>query len=116
MVGVLGLGKGSVAVFLREEAGVVVGDLDCLVFEERIAEREEVLDLQGLSVTWVGLEAGSMETPREGSGVTYFFFVLVFGAHDSSFARVWPHGCYVDEEARLDVYPPCIDHVESIIV
>ena len=53
---------------------------------------------------------------RENSDGTYRFFMLVFGAHDSLFARVWPHGCYVDEEACLDVYPSCIDHVESITI
>lgn len=47
---------------------------------------------------------------------TYFFFMLVFGAHDSLFAMVWPHGCYIDEEACLDVYPSCVDHVEKIFI
>ena len=46
MVRVLGLGQGRVAVFLRQEARVVVGDLDGLVFEEGVAEGEEVLDLE----------------------------------------------------------------------
>ena len=45
VVQVFRLGEGGVAVFLREEAGVVVGDFDGLVFEEGIAQGEEVLDL-----------------------------------------------------------------------
>lgn len=47
MVRVCRLGEGGAAVFLREQAGVVVGDLDGLVFEEGVAEGEEVLDLLG---------------------------------------------------------------------
>ncbi len=58
MVRVFRLGEGGVAVFLREEAGVVVGDLDGLVFEEGVAEGEEVLDLWGIFVSWVGLGWG----------------------------------------------------------
>lgn len=45
MVRVFGLCEGSIAVFLREQASVVIGDFDGLVFEEGVAEREEVLDL-----------------------------------------------------------------------
>lgn len=47
MVGIFGLRERGVAVFLRQEAGIVVGDLDGLVFEEGVAEGEEILDLAG---------------------------------------------------------------------
>lgn len=47
MVRVYGLCESSIAVFLREQAGVVVGDLDWLVFEEGVTQREEILDLWG---------------------------------------------------------------------
>ena len=50
MVRVLGFGEGGVAVFLREQAGVTVGDFDRLVFEDGVAEGEEILDLWGVSV------------------------------------------------------------------
>lgn len=51
MVRVFGFSKGSIAVFLREQAGVVVRDLDRLVFEKGIAKREKILDLCQLSMT-----------------------------------------------------------------
>ena len=91
MVRVFGLCEGSIAVFLREQASVVIGDFDSLAFEEGVAEREEVLNL---AVGWS--EDLVMETGG-GRGFTYFFFVLVFGAYDSLFALVWPDGRYVDE-------------------
>ena len=60
VVRVLRLGEGGVAVLLREQAGVVVGDLDGLVFEEGVAEGEEVLDLGGfggfVSVEWIRVD------------------------------------------------------------
>ena len=64
MVRIFGLGEGGVAVFLREQASVVVWDFDRLAFEEGVAEREEVLDLMGkssenLMVRWEGGKAGS---------------------------------------------------------
>ena len=46
----------------------------------------------------------------------YFFFVLVFGAHDALFALMWPHGCYVDEQARFYVYPSCVDDIQGVLV
>ena len=57
MVRVFGLGEGGVAVFLREQAGVVVGDLDGEVFEEGVAKGEEVLDL-GVWVSGVSWDGG----------------------------------------------------------
>ena len=64
MVGVYSLCESSVAVFLREQAGVVVGDLDRLVFEEGVAQGEEILDLWGLSANWIGLGARNVEKLR----------------------------------------------------
>ena len=46
MTRVFRLGEGLVAVFLREQAGVVIGNFDGLVFEGGVAEGEEVLDLR----------------------------------------------------------------------
>lgn len=54
MVRVFGLRKGSIAVFLRQEACVVVGDFHGLVFEEGVAEGEEILDLAGGIVRALG--------------------------------------------------------------
>lgn len=68
MVRILGFCKGSIAVLLREQAGVVVRDLDWLAFEEGVAKREEILDLYQLSVDGVKLVARSIEESREDSG------------------------------------------------
>ena len=107
MVRVLSLGEGGVAVLLREEARVVVGDLDGLVFEEGVAEGEEVLDLlgrgdvSGIGMGWGGVVVGEDWEVRGGEDGTEtetdFFFVLVFGANDALFALVRPHSGYVDE-------------------
>ena len=47
VVRVRDLCEGRVAVFLREEAVVIVWDLDRLVFEDGVAQWEEILDLGG---------------------------------------------------------------------
>ena len=96
--------ESGVAVFLREQAGVVVGDLDWVAFEGRVAEREEIFKLWDLSEDGVG-------SRERGKKVSYLFFVLIFGAHYTLFGLVWPHGGNVDEKTCLYVYPPCIDDV-----
>lgn len=67
MVRVFGLCEGSIAVFLREQASVVIGDFDSLAFKEGVAEREEVLNL---AVGWS--EDLVMET-RGGEGIHLLF-------------------------------------------
>ena len=47
MARVGGLCQSRVAVFLREQAVVTVGDLDRLVFEDGVAQWEEILYLKG---------------------------------------------------------------------
>ena len=47
MARVTGLCQSRVAVFLREQAVVIVGDLDGLVFEEGVAQWEEIVNLKG---------------------------------------------------------------------
>ena len=64
MVRIYGLCESSIAVFLREQAGVIVRDLDWLVFEEGVAQGKEILDLWGLSADWIGVVAGSLERLR----------------------------------------------------
>ena len=53
VVRVRGLCQSRVAVLLREQAVVIVGDFDRLVFEGGVAQWEEVLDL-GVSVSDLG--------------------------------------------------------------
>ena len=58
MVRVYGLCESSIAVFLREQADVVVGDLDWLVFEDGVTQREKILDLWGFVSGLVELVIG----------------------------------------------------------
>ena len=98
VVRVRGHCESRVVVLLREQAGVIVGDLDRLVFEDGVAQWEKILDLKRFCQrSGLRLMAGNVEESRERSGKTHFFFVLVFGTHDALFGHVWPHGRNVDE-------------------